>query len=266
MMRLVYLDAGPLGLATNPRESDQARRCREWLRGLLVAGARIVIPEVADYEVRRELMRADRPRGIARLESLAEEVDYDPIDTRAMRKAAELWARARQTGNQTADNRELDCDVVLAAQARLAAEEGHSVTVATTNVGHLGRFVDARMWDRVGVSPLDVGASEGLSFFNDTNIDDIIDKDVDVYLKAAPGEDHITSATLCRTFVKDGRLWIDSMPTLDRRYIAEVPRDAIISRNDVELSVGRFGVFIDATSEAGRLLYRLIEAKKKQSR
>jgi hypothetical protein len=39
--------------------------------------------------------------------------------------------------------------MILAAQAELAAEEGHEVTVATTNVGHLGRFVDAREWETI---------------------------------------------------------------------------------------------------------------------
>jgi len=39
--------------------------------------------------------------------------------------------------------------VLLAAQAQLAAEDGYEVVVATTNVGHLGRFVDARAWTSI---------------------------------------------------------------------------------------------------------------------
>jgi len=34
--------------------------------------------------------------------------------------------------------------MILAAQALLVAEDGFEVIVATRNVGHLGRFVDAR--------------------------------------------------------------------------------------------------------------------------
>ncbi|MEG4573384.1 hypothetical protein QUA56_11920 [Microcoleus sp. N3A4] len=46
----------------------------------------------------------------------------------------------------TADPKELDRDVILAAQCLLVAEGGEEVVIATTNVGHLSRFVDAREW------------------------------------------------------------------------------------------------------------------------
>jgi hypothetical protein len=36
--------------------------------------------------------------------------------------------------------------VILAAQATLVVDEGNEVIVATTNVGHLSQFVDAREW------------------------------------------------------------------------------------------------------------------------
>lgn len=43
----------------------------------------------------------------------------------------------------------LDGDVILAAQALLVANEGNEVIIATTNVGHLSRFVDAREWQDI---------------------------------------------------------------------------------------------------------------------
>lgn len=62
MSRVVLLDAGPLGLVTNPRLSLQSTACAEWLESLAGRGTRILVPEIADYEVRRELYRANRSK------------------------------------------------------------------------------------------------------------------------------------------------------------------------------------------------------------
>lgn len=142
----IVLDAGPLGIVTNPRESEASRACKAWLRRQLLGGVRVLIPEIADYEVRRELIRAGRLQGVARLDDL----EFLPIDTKVMRLAARIWAEARQRGFPTADDKALDADVILAAQANLAASDGQSVVVATTNPGHLARFVaDARPWSMI---------------------------------------------------------------------------------------------------------------------
>lgn len=61
-----------------------------------------------------------------------------------MRQAAVFWADARQRGQPTADDRALDADVILAAQVA-TIESTHGV-VATTNVGHLTRYVQAALW------------------------------------------------------------------------------------------------------------------------
>ena len=63
--------------------------------------------------------------------------------------AAELWAEARRRGRPTADPKELDCDVVLAAQAGLIARAWDEPVIATTNVGHLTLFADARAWQEI---------------------------------------------------------------------------------------------------------------------
>ena len=57
------------------------------------------------------------------------------------------WADVRRRGQPTADSKALDADVILAAQARrMTAAE---VVVATTNVRHLSRLVDAKLWQDV---------------------------------------------------------------------------------------------------------------------
>jgi toxin FitB len=66
-----------------------------------------------------------------------------------MRLAAEYWSDARRMGLPTAGPRSLDADAILAAQAELACGPADTVTVATTNVGHLARFVAAEVWDRI---------------------------------------------------------------------------------------------------------------------
>jgi hypothetical protein len=60
--------------------------------------------------------------------------------------AAQLWADARKRGKTTADSNALDGDVILAAQAILEVNTGNEVVIATTNVGHLSQFVNAREW------------------------------------------------------------------------------------------------------------------------
>ena len=49
---------------------------------------RRAVPEIADYEVRRELIRANKVRGIGQLDALARLLEYLPITTTAMRQAA----------------------------------------------------------------------------------------------------------------------------------------------------------------------------------
>ena len=58
----------------------------------------VVIPEIADYELRRELIRASKKEGLERLDSLVDPLVYVPLTTQTMRRAAQLWARARNEG------------------------------------------------------------------------------------------------------------------------------------------------------------------------
>ncbi len=146
MSRVVLLDSGPLGMVTNPRATPLALECQLWLDSLEPKGYKVMLPEIADYEVRRELLRSGKVARIRRLDQLKAAITYCPITTEVMLKAAELWAEARRRGRATADPKALDGDVILAAQAALVADEGNEVIIATTNVGHLSQFVDAREW------------------------------------------------------------------------------------------------------------------------
>jgi hypothetical protein len=72
MTRAVLLDSGPLGLVTAPSRRPDARAGAAWLAGLKAGGNRIILPEIADYEVRRELLRAGKAASVRRLDALAQ--------------------------------------------------------------------------------------------------------------------------------------------------------------------------------------------------
>lgn len=142
-----FLDAGPLGLVTNPQASALSLACAAWLQSQLACKNQVIIPEVADYEVRRELLRAKNAAGLARFDTLAAKLPFLPITIVAMRKAAEFWAMARQQGFPTAPDQSLDADVILAAQATTLVPS--NFVIATTNVAHLSRFAPAALWSNI---------------------------------------------------------------------------------------------------------------------
>src|SRR5947209_7574622 len=114
-MRIVLLNANPLGLVTSPARSPRSVGCKQWARDLLAAGVRVIVPEIADYEVRREMIRRGATASLARLDRMKVGFDYAPITTEIMLLAAELWAQARNTGRPTASPDSLDADCILVA-------------------------------------------------------------------------------------------------------------------------------------------------------
>jgi predicted nucleic acid-binding protein len=149
--KLVFLDSGPLGLASKQAGKADADACRTWLGALDAAGLLVLIPEIVDYEVRRELVRAGATAGLLRLDAHIRRFTLVPLDRPALLRAADLWAHVRNAGVPTAHPHSLDADAILAAQALTAARAGDIVVVATSNVRHLGRFpgIDARLWTTV---------------------------------------------------------------------------------------------------------------------
>ena len=112
-MRLVILDTGTLGLLTHPRALPDALACRQWRSALLAADTRVVVPGIADYELRRELIRARKTSGLRRLDAVRAGFEFDPVTQVALDKAAELWAAVRNAGLTTAHPAALDGDAIL---------------------------------------------------------------------------------------------------------------------------------------------------------
>jgi predicted nucleic acid-binding protein len=147
MTRIIMLDTGPLGMVTNPNSNPKNQACTVWLLAQARANHRIVIPEIADYELRRELLRANKTNGLARLEQFISRFEYLPLTTTAMRNAATFWAEARRTGQPTASDAALDGDMILVGQWQSLNDS--SAIIATTNVQHISRFANTALWEAV---------------------------------------------------------------------------------------------------------------------
>jgi len=147
----IALDAGPLGLLTHRKDNKEAEACRRWLASKIAVGSQIIVPAIADYEVRRELIRAGKSRGISRLDEFLRAAPdrYLPLTVEAFRKAAELWAKVRNEGLPTAGPEALDADVLFAAQLLTSKFMSDTLVVATTNPKHIARFLDAREWQNI---------------------------------------------------------------------------------------------------------------------
>ena len=148
MSLVVLLDSAPLGELVNPRLSVTAT---EWAERIVRAGGHILVPAIVYYELRRELVRIASTRSVSRLDALAERFEIIDVSVAVLKRASDLWARARTLGLPTAPDRALDVDVILAASAEIVALDrpGDDVVVATSNVGHLARFVSASPWHEI---------------------------------------------------------------------------------------------------------------------
>ena len=87
MSDAVVLDSTPLGILCHPRNPPPVMACRQWIDDLLAANRRVILPEIADYEVRRELIRRNSRIALANLDL---RLEYVPLTTAAIR---ELGAR-----------------------------------------------------------------------------------------------------------------------------------------------------------------------------
>ena len=86
MTDAIILDAAPLSLLRHPnKQRAVVQEVNSWLDERMSAGSIVYLPEIADYEVRRELIRAGKRKSIRKLDGLQRRLVYLPIDTAAMR-------------------------------------------------------------------------------------------------------------------------------------------------------------------------------------
>ena len=154
---IVLLDTGVLGLVASPRNAGEAKECKQWLYNLLARSAYVATSDICDYEVRRGLKLASitnpKVKGIDNLDALQQVIDFLPLTKEVMQKAAELWAEARHQGIKTADDKNIDADMIIIAQWQILKESypGQYIVIATTNVKHLSRFGEAQEWININI-------------------------------------------------------------------------------------------------------------------
>ena len=148
----ILLDTNVITRLCHPNQ-DANRQVTQWLEALIRKsdhGLTLCLPEIADYEARRGLLHValrsgqSTTKSLVRLDLLTQILEYLPLNTQTLRRAAGLWAETRHVGRPTAPATALDGDVILAAQA--LEVDG---LVVTDNTRHLSRLVAARSWREI---------------------------------------------------------------------------------------------------------------------
>lgn len=161
-MRLL-LDTNALIRLCHPtRHAEIEEWLQRWLAYAQAGGdVELIVSAAADYEARRGYLwkldkHPDEPKALARLDRFCELLDMYPISVEVLRIAARFWAEARRGGYSTAPERDIDWDVVIAAQAA-----DLTAVVVTNNAGHISRYgVDARDWRDIPPATLAGSANE----------------------------------------------------------------------------------------------------------
>ena len=142
-MKHVFLDSSPLSLLCNPKINPVTTAINDCVAALMTAGHGIYLPELTNFELRRELSRAGKTRSITLPNALQSRFLYLPVNTIALLRAANLWTGARNQGTATTGPLKLDIDVILAAQVQEFAEANsipdNETVIATSNAVRLSR-------------------------------------------------------------------------------------------------------------------------------
>jgi hypothetical protein len=149
---IVFLDTGVLGAIVNPNaKSQKVKNIKVWSARMEAAGHQLIVPAIADYELRREFIRDGKTASLAELDRFNTAVAdrYLLLEDAALKIAAREWAKVRNMGRPTADPKELDGDAVLAGQVLDQNIDPMDYIVATDNLGHLTLFVNAAEWQTI---------------------------------------------------------------------------------------------------------------------
>lgn len=144
--RVVILDSKPLGEICNPLNRDRVKPLIQFLREQKIF---LRVAEITDYELRRELQLQGLQKGINNLDKFRQRQQIIPIDSASLLIATDLWAEIRKTGQPTADKKNIDCDVIMVAQALQLRQQFSQIIILTIDVKDLIRFkkFGIEVWD-----------------------------------------------------------------------------------------------------------------------
>jgi predicted nucleic acid-binding protein len=136
----LLLDSGVLSEICHGKAE---RPVRAWFERISLRHE-LFVSDVADYEVRRGLVRARALRGIALLDTMPGRCIRVAMDGTHWHRAAEIWARLANAGRIPAKG--LSGDTLLAAQAL-----DLGATIVTYNLKDFAGIVSASIWTDVPI-------------------------------------------------------------------------------------------------------------------
>lgn len=155
---IVFIDSGVLGLLTHPKKEGKPALCEDWLYSLLAKGVYVVSSDICDYEVRRSLLLESVKKksfeSLDNLDELRNVIDFLKLETTVIFKASQIWMETRRKGRKTADDYEMDVDIIILAHWYLLKQQYPSryIVIATTNVKHFEEFSEALNWEEINLS------------------------------------------------------------------------------------------------------------------
>ena len=128
--KVVILDSGPLGKFCNPVKRRQVKILINFLRAEKIP---LRVAEITVYELRRNLELEELQKAINNLSKYKQRQEIILIDSESLDDAANLWAIIRRQGESTADQKNIDCDVIMVAQALKLRQEFEQIIILTTD-------------------------------------------------------------------------------------------------------------------------------------
>ena len=136
-MKTVVLDSLPLAELCRRKIKNEVGNLLLFLRNKKIA---LRVAEITEYELRRELLRAERYRSDNRLNKFYLTERIIPIDRLALIKASEIWAEVRNSGMPTASNERIDIDTIMVAQSLTLKKDFEEVIILTGDPEDISRF------------------------------------------------------------------------------------------------------------------------------